>query len=121
MFNSSDRREAIRIPLKAKICAHFVAASESPNGKAEAFRGWTQDVSFGGLRVILRKPPPLNAIVDIELACTRPIETFRLRGQIGWHCRESARSYMVGIFVREPSKERLVGWRRMLERRGLRQ
>lgn len=114
-----ERRDAVRLPLKAKLKAQLVGQPGASEGVGTVYRGWSQDVSFGGLRLTMRKVPPLNAMVDLDIACTRPIESYRLRGQVGWHCREGAQTYVVGIFVREPSKERLVAWRRMLERRGL--
>lgn len=114
-----ERREAARLAMKAKVRAHLIGQPGASEGVGAVYSGWTQDVSFGGLRLIMRKVPPLNAMIDMDIACTRPIEGHKLRGQVGWHCREGAQTYVVGVFVREPLKERLVTWRRMLERRGL--
>lgn len=116
-----DRRESSRLAMKAKVRATVVPETGgSPAAASEVFRGWTQDVSFGGLRMTSRKPPPLNSTIEMELECTRPIEQCALRGQVGWLCR-SGSTYLIGIFIREPIKERLVTWRRILTRRGLRE
>lgn len=114
-----DRRESSRLAMKAKVRATVVPeVGKAPAATPGSFRGWTQDVSFGGLRMTSRKPPPLNSMIDMELECTRPIEQCALRGQVGWLCR-SGSAYLIGIFIREPEKERLVTWRRILTRRGL--
>lgn len=110
-----ERRGAQRLPLKAKIRTYLVQGT----ALTEHCSGWTQDVSIGGLRFLARKPVPMNATVEMEIACTRPVESCRLRGQVGWLGRENEKQYVVGVFVREPSAERLVAWRRILTRRGL--
>ena len=114
-----DRRAGQRLELRARVRAHFVDATTDLALPALACAGWTQDVSVGGIRFSSRKPLALNAIVELDLACTHPVESVRLRGQVGWLCQEKDHGYSIGVFIRESAKDRLVNWRRLLARRGL--
>jgi len=111
-----DRRATLRLPVKAKVHAKLVGG---PPSKGISCAGWLQDVSLGGLRFIGRKALPLNAFVTLDVDFAHPAESCSLRGQVGWLCQEREQRYVIGIFVREESKERLLAWRHILERRSL--
>ncbi|MCE9615428.1 MAG: PilZ domain-containing protein [Lentisphaerae bacterium] len=114
-----ERRTAERVELKAKVRTFLV----NPEGGVVSAKpecvGWTQDVSLGGIRVVARKPLPVHATVELEIDCKHPVESCQLRGQVGWLAQEGKHGYLIGIFIRESSKDRLVTWRRILSRRGL--
>lgn len=111
-----DRRATLRLPVKAKVHAKLV---DDPQGKKASCVGWLQDVSLGGLRFIGRKALPLNAFVALDVDFANPVESCSLRGQVGWLCQEREQRYVIGIFIREEAKERLLAWRHILERRSL--
>jgi len=111
-----ERRASLRLPVKAKVHARLVGEI---GGKGLSCAGWLQDVSLGGLRFIGRKALPLNAFVAMDIDFSHPAESCSLQGQVGWLCREREQRYVIGIFIREEAKERLLTWRRIPERRRL--
>ncbi|MDA0991471.1 MAG: PilZ domain-containing protein [Verrucomicrobia bacterium] len=114
-----ERRGAARIDLTAKVTATVLEPEVANGSKKNSCTGWTQDVSLGGLNLRTRKSLPLHARLDLDVHCEHPIETVHLRGRVGWVRQESGVRHTVGVFLDETSKDDLVAWRRMLERRGL--
>ncbi|MDA0577244.1 MAG: PilZ domain-containing protein [Verrucomicrobia bacterium] len=114
-----DRRAKTRLSLKARVRARKVDPESGLALDPPVCAGWTLDVSVGGVRFGSRKVLPLNSFVELDIDCTRPMESFKLRGQVGWLSREGDGGQSIGLFISETSRERLTAWRRMLERRGL--
>ena len=114
-----ERRSTARRQLKAKVVALADDATDVATPPKPRAAGWLLDASPGGMRVSMRKSLTIQDVADFRVECSTPWEVLPIRGRVGWVQRASEKTFTCGIFICDTSKERLLHWRRMLERRGL--
>ena len=120
MNSMRERRSGSRQAFKAKVTITVIPAeSVDAPSRPMVCKGWTQDVSLGGLHLRTRKALPVHAKADMDVHCERPAENMKLRGRVEWVRRESDTACDVGIFIEDTPRDDLIAWHRMLVRRGL--
>jgi hypothetical protein len=71
----------------------------------------TEDISIGGLKIIIGRPLPLGCILPIEVQVTDLNECFDFNGEVKW-CLEinEAPTYFAGIKLLKISKNDYQKW-----------
>ena len=74
----------------------------------------TEDISEGGLKIVMRRPLPLGCVLPIEVQVTDLDESFSFTGEVKW-CLEinEAPTYFAGIKLLKILKNDYQEWRRI--------
>lgn len=109
-FDTSERREEVRLALGAEIYLEKVAAEPGSGELTEVLRCEALDVSANGLQVLLDSPLTVGAIHTLIVEIYRSEASFKLIAEVKWQerCNEG---YHVGLVLFDSEGSAIVDWK----------
>ncbi|MFK7975850.1 MAG: PilZ domain-containing protein [Halioglobus sp.] len=111
---SDNKRNHIRIKMDAQVYVELAAATDT--AEAELERCTVEDVSFGGMRVLMNTEVTEGAILAICAELPSMPEPFFMAAEVMW-CRRQHKdnNWLAGFALIPSSDSDLSSWRELLE------
>jgi len=76
-----EKRKFARLNIPIEVAYHTIDAKEA---KADKNKFFTQDISLGGIRIMVRDPLPLKTPIELEIYLSESSPPLLVRGEIVW-------------------------------------
>jgi len=111
----SERRVDVRVDRTDSVAVTVVSAPGAEQLNGRTFFCLTADVSEGGIRLNMDTRVPGSTLMDIRVAFSDPLQSFKHRGRVVWvsEMAEVVR-YAVGIELLDRNSPEMQHWVRVI-------
>ncbi len=113
-----DKRKHERLPEENRVAVTIMKSVNAPQLEEQTFFCPTEDISEGGLKLSVPSPIPVASQVELRVAFSKPLCSFKHIGEVRWSREENHRfPYSIGIkfdFRDEAEHEK---WRMLMGRK----
>lgn len=118
-----ERRSSKRVFEDAQVAVTVLAAEDAPQLVNKTFFCPTENLSITGLRLSVQVPVPVGSLLELRIAFSGPLRSFRHTGRVVWIRKDDdgRLTHALGIEFTHVASELEDAWRDMISRKLKRQ
>jgi hypothetical protein len=113
--NTEERRNHQRLQEQNSVAIRVLSSPDTPAMEGRTYFCTTGDLSAGGLRFNVQQSVPVGTMLELRVAFSQPISTYRHIGKVVWVKEtEAAPPFAVGVEFTDTAPKEMAAWQKIV-------